>query len=419
MISGFEYYILPHPLILNLVSSVYKRFHQNGVFTLYVLIDLITNVFLWISYKSSFKKRSEVLSLTLILLNPLSIISVCLLNTNIFWYFFFSFFLLTVSQNRKDDEMFICLAAALISFDFHYLLLILTTVVYYHESLKETIKIIWKISAAYMLLFLGFYYIYHLRTPEVTNTANGIKIESEKVFLHSFRQIIVSLNGEESMGMLWYFYTVWFDNFIPTFWYLIQIFPYSLVIPTVLNVISLRTNARAYNLLPVDTTGELNSKLEEFIKNSKDEQATFWRFLEVQNMQSIWKSALKAPEDNNKQEELEDIEEIYENNEYYLSQWLTLTFIYFMLTKPYLVSFDFIIILPFMWRHWNLFSYSPAALVMVFGLWFTYGGEMLMWIAWQKRMAANVNNYWVQIFINSAVWGFISYIWNSRISQKK
>ena len=359
-------------------------------------MDLMTNIFLWISYKNSFKKWSETLSFILILFNPLSIISVWLLNTNIFWYFFFSFFFLLIIHNNREDELFPWLTAVLISFDFHYLLLILTTLLYWHESNKDTAKTFAKIAWLYAFLMSAFYYIY------------------------SYKQIVIPLNGDESMNMLWYFYTVWFQKFIPTFWYLIQLFPYSLILPTVLNVISLRTNARAYKLLPIDATGELNTKLKEFIKSSKDPETTFLRFRTLKNMKSVNKSSL--PSENNEEakenEEMEDLCEMEESNNFFLTQIIVVTFIYFMLTKPYFVSYDFIIVLPFMWRHWGLFSYSPAALIMIFGLCFTYGGQVWMWIAWQKRMVANVNNYWIQIFINSAVWGFVSYIINSKIGQK-
>lgn len=103
---------------------------------------------------------------------------------------------------------------------------------------------------------------------------------------------------------------------------------------------------------------------------------------------------------------------------FYMMQAFVLVFIYFMMTKQYLVSFDLIIFIPFFFKNIKLLTQSPMALILIFVLILSYCGQMCMWIAWQKRMTANVNNYWTQIFINSAAWGFVCYVINSRISQK-
>lgn len=82
-------------------------------------------------------------------------------------------------------------------------------------------------------------------------------------------------------------------------------------------------------------------------------------------------------------------------------------FIVFMLTKEYLVSFDFIIVLPFLFQHWRLVSHSSLSLLFIFVLVLTYGGQFVMFSAWQMRIIANVNNYWTQTFINSLIWAIM------------
>ena len=82
--------LLPHPLVLELLHMIYKRYGQNGIFVLYTVLDLITNLILHHIYRITFSDKNQYnseLALFLIVFNPLSIISVWVLNTNIFMYF--------------------------------------------------------------------------------------------------------------------------------------------------------------------------------------------------------------------------------------------------------------------------------------------------------------------------------------------
>uniref|UniRef100_A0A7S3KRA8 Uncharacterized protein n=1 Tax=Euplotes crassus TaxID=5936 RepID=A0A7S3KRA8_EUPCR len=148
--------------------------------------------------------------------------------------------------------------------------------------------------------------------------------------------------------------------------------------------------------MPIDSNNQLNQGLENHIKGLKEKPEGYRKFL-------------TKDEENLNPKRVEN---------YHLSLALMLVFIYFTLTKEYLVSSDFIIIIPFIPQHWKLLSQSPFSVVMLFILTLSYFGQFAMFISWQMRIIANVNNYWTQIFINSIAWVITANIITSRVKDK-
>jgi len=148
--------------------------------------------------------------------------------------------------------------------------------------------------------------------------------------------------------------------------------------------------------MPIDSNNELNKKLKDHVESLEDKPQRYREFL-------------------TEDEENSDLQIV---NNYYLSLCFFSIFIFFMLTKEYLVSYDFIIILPFIPQHWKLISQSPFSILFLFALCFTYGGQFVMFIAWQMKIIANVNNYWTQIFINSLAWVLLFNTLQNRIIEK-
>jgi len=158
----------------------------------------------------------------------------------------------------------------------------------------------------------------------------------------------------------------------------------------------LETCFNHYSQLPLDKSNKLNQQLEEYTKGKDDIPEEYRRF------------ETKEP----------DSLEVHIINNYHTTLTFAICFCYFMLTKQYLVSFDFIIAIPFLYQHWKLFGQSPISLFLVFAILTSYGGQFCMWLSWQRRMTDIPNNYWTQVFINSVAWVFILHIVNSRVRQK-
>lgn len=145
-------------------------------------------------------------------------------------------------------------------------------------------------------------------------------------------------DGHESMSMIWYFYIVTFEDYLPVFYFLIGVFPYMLIYPTVVNIKGLRDTV----------VYELASKQAEINRSSSKPN----------------KNIAKG------KEELEDevffeLTPVY--NEYMMLSF-TVVFIYFAITKPYLSLYDYIVVAPFIIRYFEYFSYSQGAMLIVFGL---------------------------------------------------
>mmetsp|Transcript_32732 Transcript_32732/g.29014 ORF Transcript_32732/g.29014 Transcript_32732/m.29014 type:complete len:172 (+) Transcript_32732:963-1478(+) len=151
-----------------------------------------------------------------------------------------------------------------------------------------------------------------------------------------------------------------------------------------------------YSQMPIDKDNKLNSDLKTHIDSLEEKPSGYRKFL-------------------TKDEENLDLNTV---TNYYLSLCFFCIYIYHMLTKEYLVSYDFIIIIPFIPLHWSLFSQSPLSLLLIFILSLTYCGQFAMFIAWQMKIIANVNNYWTQVFINAIAWVLISNILQNRIIAK-
>jgi hypothetical protein len=96
--------LLPHPIIMELLDMIYVKLGRTGVFYIYLVLDMLTCMLLNDAYQSTLKRRGTgVLSLLLICMNPLSIISTCILNTNTFMYFFFVFILVNMFDKEASE----------------------------------------------------------------------------------------------------------------------------------------------------------------------------------------------------------------------------------------------------------------------------------------------------------------------------
>lgn len=106
--------ILPHPIIMEFLDMIYVKAGRKGIFGFYLLFDMLTCVLLNEIYKSTLKRRNtEGLSLLLICMNPLSIISTCILNTNTFMYFFLIFIMSNVMEKDRFEFQIIIFAGLL------------------------------------------------------------------------------------------------------------------------------------------------------------------------------------------------------------------------------------------------------------------------------------------------------------------
>ena len=188
------------------------------------------------------------------------------------------------------------------------------------------------------------------------------------------------------MGILWYFYIVSFEDYLNWFYFLVLTFPYILVYPTILNVKGLRDTV-VYKM--ASEQAELDIAKDQPKKQTKD----------IDNQDLVVEMHLS---------------QVYNH---YMVLTFVIIFIYFAICKQYLVAYDYIIAIPFMWRFFHMFSQSQAAALLAFIMAFSYAGQFWMWLAWQRRMIANVNNYWTQCFINSIWWALVCYVINNHIAD--
>ncbi|CAI2368203.1 unnamed protein product [Moneuplotes crassus] len=374
-----DYNLQHHPIIIELLSSVYEAGGKDAVFALYLLLDLLTCFFLYHSYKLTKQDPPSATSFMLVCLNPLSIAAVCLCNTYLFMYFFFSFILADTMSKKRSSTVLAVFGGLLIALDPHYLVLILLIILYRYTTVKERLFAALKVIT---IAAMGISYVYF---------ASGME---------AFKSVYVNLlfitDGNESMSMVWYFYIICFKDFLAPLRLLVLLYPYILLLPAFYNVKFLEHSYNEYCLMPIDPNNQLNQGLENHIKGLKEKPEGYRKFL-------------TKDEENLNPKRVEN---------YHLSLALILVFIYFTLTKEYLVSSDFIIIIPFIPQHWKLLSQSPFSVVMLFILTLSYFGQFAMFISWQMRIIANVNNYWTQIFINSIAWVITANIITSRVKDK-
>lgn len=182
-----------HPLILQLLSMIYQKYSTNGIFTLYLLFDTLTALFLYQSYRSTQRRPSGHLPLLLISLNPLSIAAVCLLNTYLFMYFFFSFILadLVTPKKQKNGNITVVFGGILAALDPHYLSLLVLMVIYEYDGLKQRVAMLLKLG---VVTGLTVSYVYFSTGLE------GMKA----VYVN----LLFVTDGNESMSMVWYFYII-------------------------------------------------------------------------------------------------------------------------------------------------------------------------------------------------------------------
>ena len=284
-----------------------------------------------------------------------------------------------MTDNEPAKNTLVPIAGLLVSIDPHYFILVSGLILYRFENRNTAILLLIEILAVFGVI-VGYTYL-----------ASGW----EAIKSVYFNLVFIS-DGGESMSILWYFYILCFQDFKNTFYFLFLVFPYVLIVPTVLNIKMLRDSYNDYTELPIDKSNVLNQKLDTYINGVVDKPEVYKKF-ETKDVQNLPLNLV---------------------NNYYMTMCLCMLFLYFMITKEYLVSFDFLIALPFLYKHWKLFSQSPVALLLTFVILFSYGGELCMWIVWQRRMVSNVNNYWTQAFINSGAWAFVCYVVNTRIRDK-
>ena len=72
--------------------------------------DILTSCMLTIVYNEGTQHPKRSLTYLMISFNPLSIITVCLLNTNIFYYFFFAFALEMLTERNLSQVGIIALS---------------------------------------------------------------------------------------------------------------------------------------------------------------------------------------------------------------------------------------------------------------------------------------------------------------------
>jgi hypothetical protein len=209
-----------------------------------------------------------------------------------------------------------------------------------------------------------------------------------------YMNLLFISDGNESMSMLWYFYTLTFQNYLNSYRFLILVYPYCLIIPTVLNTKLLEGSFNSYSEMPIDKQNSLNAELDKYAENMEEKPENYKKFL-VKDQANF---------------------SIYTVRNYHMSMCFAQIFIIYMISKEYLVSYDFIIVMPFLLQHWRLVKHSPLATLLMFVMALSYGGQFVMFSAWQMRIIANVNNYWTQTFINSLVWAII---YNTMISKVK
>lgn len=125
--------VLPHPLVLETLHTIYEAATDFGIFLFCLVFDLLTNMLLYYSYievqKNSEKEQSYLWPLFLIAFNPISIMAVVTLSTSMN-----TFLLMFVVANLLKDEVqdgnVIFVAGMLVGIEPHYLILIAALVLY-------------------------------------------------------------------------------------------------------------------------------------------------------------------------------------------------------------------------------------------------------------------------------------------------
>lgn len=146
--------------------------------------------------------------------------------------------------------------------DPHYLILIVTLIIYMQKTVKERIMTIAKtlIAAA---IFIGYL--------ALTTGYDAYK----SIYLN----LLFISGGNESMSMVWYFYILCFKDYLNAYRFLLLLYPYCTIIPTVINVKLLEGSFNSYSEMPIDKNNALNTKLETYIEGLEEKPEKYKKFL--------------------------------------------------------------------------------------------------------------------------------------------
>lgn len=146
--------------------------------------------------------------------------------------------------------------------DPHYLVLIVTLIIYKQNTVKERIMTIVKtlIAAA---IFVGYLAL-----------SSGYD-----AYKSIYLNLLFISDGSESMSMVWYFYILCFKNYLNAYRFLLLLYPFCTIIPTVVNVKILEGSFNSYSEMPIDKNNVLNNKLETHIEGMDEKPEKYKKFL--------------------------------------------------------------------------------------------------------------------------------------------